>query len=121
MSIYPCSVHGSRIRGPLSGLYPAVLSGGDRFSRRMRVCGPCIEATFATLGDAWIRVDVSDEGELALVCAACSSKHDDPSFFDSFFCTVYKKGEEREDWFAYYCPTCAKGLIDTLDLKRVSA
>lgn len=87
----------------------------------MRVCGPCLDGLMETLGLNWINVSGEPEGELPSVCAACGQGSFDDGRLNSFFATVYRKGQEKEDFYALYCPNCSSDLIQTLELTSVSA
>ena len=116
MSFYPCDIHGQRIRGPLSAFYPALLSGGDRLQRRMRLCADCLDGLLETYGDKWQLVDAVDAGGLDLLCAGCRNEIESSVDRAAFFATAYRKGAERADYFAAYCNGCASALATSLQL-----
>lgn len=117
MSIYPCGVHGRRVNGPLGAIYLSLLRGGDRRSRRMRVCSPCLTELLAGDGSTWVRVDPDDTGTLAEVCSSCDKAVNSPTTKALFFGTVYPPGKNRDDYFAYFCWSCASSFDDAYQLE----
>ena len=116
VSIYPCSLHGKRIVGRLGAIYPALLYRGSRRSAKLRVCDPCLDNLFATLGSKWTRAEVDSEDAPSAVCGSCGKQDESLGERHAFFLTVYRRGEEREDWFGQYCAGCASDVVDTLSL-----
>jgi hypothetical protein len=114
--MYPCSIHGKRIVGRLGAAYPAIVYRGSRRSAKLRLCDPCLDSLFATLGTQWIRATGDDDGNFLPLCGTCSQSLESLDDPHAFFLTVYRRGQEREDWFGAYCAGCAAGLIDTLKL-----
>lgn len=111
VSLFPCDVHGSRVRGPLEAAYLAVLDGGTRYSRRLRLCADCLSTILSDEDDAWKQV--TDDADLrpSLVCSACGEGGDAPSAFSAIFATVYRRGADRVDYFAQECHDCAKATV----------
>jgi hypothetical protein len=116
VSIFPCDLHGSRIRGSLGGAYITLLRGTDRYKRVLRVCSLCATQLRSDYEDQW--VDVSDDvGVLESgVCSACRSAEKPMSQLFPIFVTVFEKGNERADYFAEYCPSCSDAMCDKLGL-----
>lgn len=82
----------------------------------MRLCGPCLDSVFATYGGNWTQADAEDEISDTAMCAACEKAVTETEPH-ALFCTVYRPGQEREDWFGLYCQGCAMGLVDALKLE----
>lgn len=116
VSIYPCDVHGRRIAGRLEGAYPSLVYRGSRRSRKLRVCASCLDSIFATYGGHWTKADIESDEAYDPVCGTCEASLETVAEPHAFFLTVYRRGQEREDWFGQYCPGCAMGLADNLAL-----
>jgi len=116
VSIYPCSIHGKRVAGRLGAFYPSVVYRGSRRSAKLRVCDPCLDHIFETFGSTWVRITLDSEDEPSPLCVSCSTSLDELDEPHAFFATVYRRGQEREDWFGQLCPGCASGLVDELHL-----
>jgi len=82
----------------------------------MRLCGPCLDSVFATHGPLWEKADVETEPQHLSVCSACCQEITDEEPH-ALFCTVYRRGQDREDWFGLYHAQCAFGLVDALHLE----
>lgn len=117
MSIYPCFFCERRVPGRLSAAYPSILDGASRMSGRLRLCDPHVDHLFEAYGSGWVRADAEGESTSFGVCCACGQATIEPSALRAFFLTVYRRGSEREDWFAEYCPGCAAELIKQLGLE----
>lgn len=117
VSIYPCMVHGRRVAGRLDTAYPSIVHSGSRRSRKLRVCPTCLDELFAVDGVRWVQVSMDDGDEFEPVCAACGTDLDGVADPHAFFLTVYRRGQEREDWYGQYCPKCASDLVDKLQLE----
>jgi len=116
VSIYPCSIHGKRIVGRLGAFYPSVVYRGSRRSAKLRVCDPCLDHVFETFGSSWVRVALDEFDEPSALCGSCSEPLSESVEPHAFFATVYRRGQEREDWFSHLCPGCAAGLVDQFSL-----
>lgn len=117
VSIYPCMVHGRRVAGRLDSAYPSIVHRGSRRSRKLRVCPTCLDDLFATHGQRWVKIDLDDGDDFEAVCGTCGADLDGVADPHAFFLTVYRRGQEREDWFGQYCPECASGMVDMLKLE----
>lgn len=116
MSLFPCEVHNARVAGPLSALYFGLLRGSDRYNRRLRVCAKCLDQVMDDHKAEWSPVD-SDGAPLdSSVCATCDSEAASGDRLNPLFVTVYRKGEERLDYFGSYCGDCATQLADVWGL-----
>lgn len=117
-SVYPCDIHGGRIRGSLEGVRVTLLRGGARFTRRMRVCPVDRETLFALHGKDWQAVP--DEGLLPgpEVCSACDSAQEPRRGLVLAFIYLWPRNEPQGDFFGQYCDSCADRLIAELGLTR---
>ena len=114
MSIYPCDLHHQRIVGPLGAIYAALLYGSSRYDRRLRVCSGCLDSLLQVHGSRWTLVDGDGASEGDFLCAGCSSELGPEQGRTAFFATAYRKGSDRQDYFAYYCHGCAFQLASSL-------
>jgi len=82
----------------------------------MRLCGPCLDSVFETYGGNWQKADLEAELSESSLCAACETliAEEEPH---ALFATLYRRGSEREDWYALYCLRCALGLVDAFKLE----
>jgi len=117
VSMYPCALHGKRVAGRLGAFYPAIVYSGSRRSAKLRVCDPCLDDVFATYGSQWVRVALDSDDEPSALCGSCSEPLESVREPHAFFATVYRRGQEREDWFSQLCPECASGLVDKWHLE----
>jgi hypothetical protein len=116
MSMYPCSVHGSRIKGPLGAIYVSVLDHGSRYSRRMRMCGPCLGDFEAHAGSNWVAAEQSSEADVLPLCSACGVPTSETENAVPIFATLYRPGQEREDQFGCLHPSCSADYVLSLGL-----
>lgn len=110
VSIFPCDVHGRRAPARLGSAYLTVARGTDKWSRKLRVCAPCLADILKTHEDEWTDLGVDDEVQVAEVCPTCQAVLTDPSERYGCFVTIYPRGDERQDFFAWYCPVDADSL-----------
>jgi hypothetical protein len=116
VSIYPCSIHGKRVAGRLGAFYPSILYRGSRRSAKLRVCDPCLDSIFETYGSSWVRVSLDSDDIPTALCGSCSEPLDGVEERHALFATVYRRGQEREDWFSEVCPGCASQLVERFSL-----
>lgn len=58
-----------------------------------------------------------DDADLApLVCSSCAQEGIEPSALDPLFATVYRRGDERSDYYATLCRECGDRVIAELGL-----
>ena len=117
MSIYACSSHGARVKGPLGAVYVSALNGTDRFARRLRLCGPCISEFLTTTGSEWVQQDMDRASVVVPMCSACSKPSNKNSRDVAVFATVYSPGAERADFFGTLHSDCAASFIQGLSLE----
>jgi hypothetical protein len=82
----------------------------------MRVCEPCLDSILTTYGSNWTQADTEADVNDNTVCSSCE-KEIEVEEPHALFATVYRRGQEREDWFGLYCRECALGLVDALKLE----
>ena len=119
VSIYPCGIHGRRTSTRLGSAYITVARGTSKRSRKLRVCSPCLADIFATVGQNWVSLGDDDEVSVAEVCGACEAPLPVEEERYGCFVTTYERGDDRRDYFAWYCPVDADSLAETLGLNRV--
>lgn len=120
MSIYPCDIHGQRVRGSLEAVYASLLRGQLRYSRRLRVCPNDLDELLSAHQREWLCLSDDDSIDLGPVCGACGQRFEEASDLQPLFITVYRRGQDREDYFARYCETCAADLANVLGLALVA-
>lgn len=117
MSIFPCVIHGARVKGSLGAVYVSALHGTDRRSRRLRVCGPCLAEFLTTTGSEWVSANLDGAAVHFPMCSACSKAASPTEDSWALFITVYPPGAERDDYFGCLHLACAPDFIDGLELK----
>lgn len=100
MAQFPCDLCELRYRGAQQTMYPALLHHAVSFRYKQRMCPECFEMANNWLQDHTLPVDVLQTSSLCELCEV------DPGAL-AFFCTVYARGEERADYYAYFCVPCA--------------
>lgn len=116
VSIFPCDVHGRRALARLGSAYVTLARGSAKRSRKLRVCTACLADFHKTHESDWSEVGLDDEVSLAEMCAACEKDLSDGQEKWTLFCTTYGKGDDRRDFFAFYCPVDADALAGTYGL-----
>ena len=118
VSVYPCDIHGGRIRGALEGLRITLLAGESRFTRRMRVCPIDLTELLHTHEDEWEMV--SDEGlePMAAVCSAPNCQGDPSTPLAPAFVYVWRRGQSQAEYYAQYCQLHVADLVRTFGLRR---
>lgn len=110
VSVYPCDVHGMRIRGALEGIRITLLFPDYRTSRKLRVCPTDLDAMLESHVSDWLYV--SDEGLQAStsLCLACEQEASPGSRLVPAFVYVWRRGQPVMEYFSEYCPACATGI-----------
>lgn len=116
VSIFPCDVHGRRAATRLGSAYVTLARGTTKRSRKLRVCAPCLANLHETYGSQWSEVGLDDEVPLAEMCAACETSLVGSSEKWTLFATTYGRGDDRRDFFGFYCPVDADSLARTFRL-----
>lgn len=116
VSIFPCDVHGRRIATRLGSAYVTVARGQDKRSRKLRLCSPCLADLLETYKGQWANLGDDDEVSLAEVCGACEKALSRQEDRYHCFVTTYERGDDRQDYFSYYCREHAQPIIDSLGL-----
>lgn len=117
MSMFPCSEHGARVKGPLGALYVSALDGTNRYSRRMRLCGPCLASVLSGVGSEWISADTGTPGLDLPMCSACSKPVPSQDRAWAIFATAYPPGANRDDYFGAVHSSCASEFVAGLGLE----
>lgn len=119
MSLFPCSIHGARVKGSLGSVYVSALDGTNRYSRRMRVCSPCLADFLATVGSEWVPADPGGSDQPIPMCSSCSKPATSSGTAWAVFCTVYEPGADRIDYFGAVHAKCASEFVSGLNLESV--
>ena len=119
VSIYPCDVHGRRVPGRLGAAYVTLTRGTTKRSRRMRVCSPCLGDILQTYDDEWTPVGLEDTVPVAEMCGSCKAPLTEIQDPWGCFVTTFSRGDERADYFGWYCERDAEGLATSLGLEYV--
>lgn len=116
MSLYPCALHGTRVRGSLETAYPTLLRGGARYSRHLRLCPDHMDEVLGSERLGLAKVGDDDSDLSPVVCSACGQEGIERSALDPFFVTIYRRGEDQADYYATLCGACGDGAISYLGL-----
>lgn len=117
MSIYPCDIHGSRIRGPLDAFYLSVMLDDGWMNRRLRSCRLDLDS-FVEEHDK--SIPLIDFNSVPTHIEACENCHSDfVSIQDAVpvLLYVYRKGEEPEERYGSWCKRCARNLAVSMHLQ----
>lgn len=106
MSLYACDVHGKRVPGSLESAYPTLLRGTARLTRRVRLCPDHMDSFLGAEHCRLVPIADIEQGVPLGVCGACGQEGFATSALDSLFVTVYRRGEERSDYFTTLCGPC---------------
>jgi len=120
VSIYPCSVHGQRVTGPLHGLRVTTLRGDDKHTRYLRVCSADLPEISRQL-EEWSAL-VDDEG-LAPAGAVCGARGHDGKEVPAnshVFAYVYERGHDPQQRYGQLCDSCYRAVINIMGLTRES-
>jgi hypothetical protein len=116
VSFYPCEIHGTRYRTALRSIRITLLEDRVRYTRRLRVCPPCLGQLLAAHADDWQKV--TEDSALAGPAMCLSPDHEGqkvkPS--GSAFVYVWPGGDERDEYFSEYCAIHAELLISSFGL-----
>ena len=110
VSVYPCEIHGSRIRGALEGIRITLLRGDDRYSRRLRVCPSDLTELLRTHSEEWIRVDDDGLATLDGLCTSCGTDENATRFSDQVFVYVWRRGQPQDEFYGALCYSCGERL-----------
>ena len=119
VSIYPCDVHGRRVPSRLGAAYVTLSRGTSKRSRRLRLCGQCLGDILSTYDDEWTPVGLEDDVPVAEMCATCKTPLEELEDPWGCFVTTFARGDERQDYFGWYCSKDADGLAEALRLEYV--
>lgn len=93
MALIPCSHCGHRYNGKQNTAYPSIVRGTSREGDKQRLCKACLDKLEGWMVEGMF--SVTDDWPEKDYCAAC--KGPDPDV--AVFVTLYRAGEDREDWF----------------------
>lgn len=111
VSVYPCDIHGGRIRGALEGIRVTLLVGSSRFTRRLRVCPADLEELLHTHEAEWEMVSDEGLGPMATVCSAPECTNAERGSLSSAFVYVWRRGAPQSEFYGQYCRHHADKLI----------
>jgi hypothetical protein len=120
VSIYPCDIHGQRIRGALESFRLTLLRDNSRFSRRLRVCPNDLDSVLGSHDNEWEYV--SDEGlqsQQGMFCARCAETPREARLVSAFV-YVWRRSAPLAEYYGQYCDNCAQQLIDEFKLVEES-
>jgi hypothetical protein len=102
MAIFPCDRHGSRYTGPQRTAYPAIVNGTAVMRAKQRLCLDCFSALQQFCSTRMLDAENPYETEHCLCC-----ENEYTPF--SVFVTLYAGRDERQDYYARACSSCAAG------------
>ncbi len=99
MSIFPCEVHGKRVKGALESYRITTLDGPDSLTRRARVCAlHRLEAMEPVVENLVLAEDGEDEFS-PTACAHCGVELDEFEDNPAVFVWSYPRGQEPLVYF----------------------
>lgn len=111
MGMRPCDIHGTRYLGPSNHLYPAMVAGEDRVSRRWSCCMDCymLVVNWAEVHLDQITMDTPvGRVEEIPYCPGCGEPVPENDVL--LFLTAYKTHQPRRDFFGRAHAGCRVGL-----------
>lgn len=111
VSVYPCDIHGGRIRGALEGIRVTLLVGSSRFTRRLRVCPADLSELLHVHEAEWEMVSDEGLGPMAAVCSAPECTDEKRDALSSAFVYVWRRGSPQSEYYGQYCRRHADKLI----------
>lgn len=116
VSVYPCDVHGARIRGALEGLRVTLLRKSTRYSRKLRVCPTDVDEILRTHTSEWVGVDDDGLGTLDQVCTACAREIGNAEERGDCFVYLWRRNRPLEEYYGIYCLNCGDRLVKAFGL-----
>lgn len=114
-----CDNHGEGKNGKISSFYVTVVLRGVRHSKRLKLCHACIADLSATFADQWSDGFVLVKPNVSLACVGCGSVVEGDSPLQPLYATGYSKNDQRHDYSALYCDSCAETVISQFRLEEV--
>lgn len=111
MSRFPCDVHGRRVSGPLEAAYPSLVRGRVTYFRKMRVCSVDLDSILGSERYGLLEAGDDTEALVTNVCGSCGQRSTGPNSLDSLYLPVYRRGQERQDYYGEFCPSCGDRII----------
>jgi hypothetical protein len=118
VSIYPCDLCRHRVPGSLEACRFTLLSGGARYSRRMRLCSSHLREIVEAPGLKWISAEDVSDGVETSVCDSCSVSRDQAVRLNAAFRWVWQRGAEPLESYAQLCEACSLLFINTHGLRE---
>lgn len=100
MAAFPCDFCGDRYRGRQQTAYPALVSGTDRISRKMRLCPKDFDRIVHL---PWLSPADSNPVTPWGTCSMCGALGADWAVFVPY----YEDGQARADLWASVCDRCS--------------
>lgn len=118
VSVYPCDVHGARIRGALEGLRVSLVLKSVSYSRRLRLCPTDLDELLKTHSQEWL--ELTDDGLVPeyTVCCSCEKPLGKfPNRGDAYV-YVWRRRSPQQEFYAVYCIGCGDRLIRDFRLEE---
>jgi hypothetical protein len=107
MAFDPCSFDGKGYKGPANTFFPALVSGGQSFRARLKVC-PAHTVQLLELADKCQLASRGDEffsRQALLACSGCGGDLGERPW--GFFLNVYVRKQPEEQRYGQICDGCA--------------
>ncbi len=113
MAMAPCDTCRRRYVGPASSYYFGMLNGSERTRWKLRLCPACrqdLDELLAT-GTILIGGDQDADAEEPKACLSCARETEGHTA--ALFCTTYRAGEDRRDYFGvlHDDDACTQGTL----------
>lgn len=107
MAYEPCEACGAPFRGKSSLVYPSILQGSERLTRRVRLCPAHFRDYVDRMGRQLVTNPFNQDGQLSLPsgCNWCGDVSDGLET-DSIFLTAYGPSGARQDFAGRVCGQC---------------
>lgn len=119
MSIFPCDVHERRVPGALESYRVTVMSGSDRYTRRVRLCHDHFMGALSDLEQFMARISDDSDELVEDVCKSCGSKSIRTGSTVAAFGWAYPRNTEPITLYGTLCGSCGAALVaqQKLDLE----
>lgn len=114
-----CENHGEGKNGKICSFYVTVKRDTEKYSRRLKLCGQCVDNVRDTFSDQWSDGFILTKTPAHPTCVGDGEVAESPDRLWQLFATGYSKNDLRHDYSAYYCDSCARSVISQFKLEEV--
>jgi len=116
VSFYPCDSHRERVNGALSGARVTVLHRDANYSRKLRLCEPCLSDLVGVLANQWQELRDGEPPPSDSRLQVCTQEGCDRQSAAPIFGFVYPRGFEPRFFYGRLCGDHATARVRDLEL-----